>query len=79
MVSKKIDKIIAYKNFYLLNACINLDTFEAFSFVNIDIVYQKISFFFIFFVQLVISVIKTFATFNSKQKLNAGSFTYVAK
>lgn len=79
MVRQKIDKIIAYKIFYLLNAYINLDTFEAFSFANIDIIYQRISFFFISFVQLVIDVIKTSAIFNSKQKLNTGSFIYIAK
>ena len=40
MVSKKIDKIIIYKAFYLFDICINPNSiFKAFLFVNINIIH----------------------------------------
>ncbi len=74
-----MNKIIIYNLFYFLSAHISLDMFEAFSFADIDIIYQKISRFFMSFIQAAAGIIKTSATFNSNSESNVGSFTYVAK
>ena len=53
--------------------------FMAFSFVDIDIFYQKTSSFFKSLVQAVVGIIKTSATFNNNLGSNAISFSYIAK
>lgn len=45
MVSKKINKVTIYEVFYLSNARIDFNIFKAFSFADINIIYQRIFFF----------------------------------
>lgn len=70
---------MACKVFHLSNVCINSSTLKVFSFADINITYQFIALFFISFVQVAASVIKTSAIFNSNPKSNVGSFSYIAK
>lgn len=79
IVSKKINKIIICKTFYLFNAYINLDIFKLFLFADIDIVHSKIFLFCKSFIQVVIRVIMISTIFNRNPRLNTSSFSYIIK
>lgn len=77
IIGKKIEKIITCKPLCFHITRINFDKLEAFLFADIDIVCQRISFFFIFFIQVMEDIIKIFVTFISNPESNASNFTYI--
>lgn len=79
MISKKIDRIIIYKIVYFFNIDINFNMFKALLFININIIYQKISSYFISFIQIVVNNIKIPIIFHNNLILNANSFVYIVK
>lgn len=58
---------------------INFNTLKTFLFVNSDIVYQRISLFFIIFISIIANITKIPGTFKNIPNSNANSYTYVAK